>query len=78
MGVPGENHPLTPSHWQLSHMPYGRCNLNLGSSKRHLAASGNVLDHTAIRAGPWLYNYYIDDWWFLYQKQYEGEMEIKN
>ena len=34
-----KNHCLTPSHWQLSHMP-------------QLAVSVNTFDHTAIRAGP--------------------------
>ena len=46
-GVPGENHRLTPSHWQLSHW-----DLNSGTGERQLVVSGNALDHTAIRAGP--------------------------
>ena len=25
IGVPGENHRLTPSHWQLSHVPMPGC-----------------------------------------------------
>ena len=41
-GVPGENHHLIPSHWQLSHMP----RTNPGSGERKLAESGNALDHT--------------------------------
>ena len=48
--VPTENHRLTLSHWQLSHIP-GQ-DSNLGSSERQLAVSGNTLDHSAIRSGP--------------------------
>ena len=51
-GVPGENHRLTPSHWQLSHIP-GR-DSNPGSGEEQLALSGGALDQTAIRAGPTL------------------------
>ena len=44
-GVPGEIHRLTPSHWQLSHMP--ALVPNLASGERQLAVSGNALDHSA-------------------------------
>ena len=47
--VPSQNHRLTPSHWQFSHMPWW--NLNPDSGERQLAVSGNALDHTAIWAG---------------------------
>ena len=48
--APGENHRLTPSHWQLSRMP--GWNSKPGSDESQLAVSGNALDRTAIRASP--------------------------
>ena len=51
--VGGENwstrgkHRLTPSHWQLSHMPYSRdSNPDCGATDRYIVVSGNALDHT--------------------------------
>ena len=49
-GEPDENHRLSISHWQLSHM-HG-WDMNPDSGERHVAVRGNALDHTAIRAGP--------------------------
>ena len=48
-GVPGENHRLNPSNWQLS---YTRRDLNASSKSSQIAVSCNTLDHSAIRAGP--------------------------
>ena len=42
-GVPSKKHRLTPSHWQLSHMPLP--GLEATQWWRQLAVSGN---HTAI------------------------------
>ena len=49
-GGPGENHFITPSHWQHSHMPL--LEFELCSGEGQLAVSGNALDHASIRADP--------------------------
>ena len=41
-GVPGKNHRLTPSHWQLSLMPKP----GFEPRQRQSAVSGGALDHT--------------------------------
>ena len=48
-GVPGENHRLNPSNWQLF---YTSRDLNASSGSSQIAVSCNTLDHSAIRAGP--------------------------
>ena len=48
--VPGEKTRLTPSHWQLSHMPGWDSNLDSGD--RQPEVSGSTLDHSAITAVP--------------------------
>ena len=67
-GVPGKKHPLTPSHWQLSHLTERYSKWGSGerwqatqpsglalNGERQLPFSDSVLDHMAIRAGPqWL------------------------
>ena len=50
-GMPCQSHDLTLGHWQLSHMT--RWDSNLDSGERQLSVSGNTLDHTATRTGPY-------------------------
>ena len=51
-GVPGENHCLTQSYWQLSHMRhYAPNKIQTRAVLRQLAVNGNAKDHLAIKTG---------------------------